>query len=43
LTIYHPHRIEASSVTSVDGTFRTWRNVRFESAFGGKAENICSH
>src|SRR5260370_5113719 len=24
------------------GTFRTWCDVRFESAFGGKAENICS-
>src|SRR5258706_16033035 len=27
---------------SRSGTFRTWRNVRFESAFGSKAENICS-
>src|SRR6266446_3987637 len=24
------------------GTFRTWRDVRLESAFGGKAENIYS-
>jgi hypothetical protein len=24
--------------TSVLGTFRTWRDVRLESAFGGKAE-----
>ena len=23
---------------SVDGTFRTWRDVRVESAFGGKAD-----
>jgi hypothetical protein len=28
---------------SVVGTFRTWRDVRPESAFGGKAEIICSH
>ncbi len=27
---------------SVVGTKRTWRDVRHESAFGGKAENIYS-
>jgi hypothetical protein len=26
------------SATSVVGTFRTWRDVRLESAFGGAAE-----
>ena len=30
-----------SKMTAV-GTFRTWRDVRHESAFGGKAENIYS-
>src|SRR5258706_15771490 len=27
---------------SAIGRIRTWRDVRLESAFGGKAENICS-
>jgi hypothetical protein len=27
---------------SAYGTFRTWRDVRLESAFGSKAEDICS-
>ncbi len=26
------------AATSASGTFRTWRDVRPESAFGGKAE-----
>src|SRR5258705_7508138 len=30
------------SVMSASGTKRTWRDVRHESAFGGKAENIYS-
>src|SRR5260370_39264088 len=30
------------AATSAFGTFRTWRDVRHESAFGGKAENIYS-
>ena len=29
-------------LTAAFGTFRTWRDVRPESAFGGKAENIYS-
>src|SRR5258708_11919597 len=32
----------AKSHESEIGTFRTWRDVRPESAFGGKAENIYS-
>ena len=28
----------ANSEPSTHGTFRTWRDVRLESAFGGKAE-----
>ena len=27
---------------SLDGTFRTWPDVRLESAFGGRADVICS-
>src|SRR6267378_2013167 len=30
------------SATSVVGTFRTWRDVRLESAFGGRADDVCS-
>jgi hypothetical protein len=30
------------SVMSAPGTFETYRDVRVESAFEGKAENICS-
>ena len=30
--------IEEGRPMSVNGTFRTWRDVRPESAFGGKAE-----
>src|SRR5258705_8623885 len=32
----------ANSEPSTHGTKRTWRDVRHESAFGGKAENIYS-
>jgi len=28
--------------TPASGTFRTWHDVSLESAFGDKAENICS-
>jgi len=31
-------RLAAILATSGIGTFRTWRDVRVESAFGGKAE-----
>jgi len=36
--IYHPHRIEASSVTSVNRPFRTWQAELTQSVYGGKAE-----
>jgi hypothetical protein len=32
----------ANSEPSTHGAFRKCRNVRLESAFGGKAEKICS-
>src|SRR5712672_1675914 len=34
--------IRGKLATSVVGTFRTWRDVRLESAFGGRADVICS-
>jgi len=35
-------KVLANPEPSTHGTFRTWRDVLVESAFGGKAENICS-
>src|SRR5258706_1603606 len=35
-------KVLANPEPSTHGTFRTWRDVRHESAFGGKAENIYS-
>src|ERR1700722_12562988 len=34
--------IEVRRTMSLIGTKRSWRDVRHESAFGGRAENICS-
>ena len=34
--------LRRKGLMSGSGTTRTWRDVRLESAFGGKAENICS-
>ena len=35
-------KVLASPEPSTHGTFRTWRDVRLESAFGGRADVICS-